>query len=45
VVVGSAIVETVEQAHAAGEDPAPAVKDFIASLAGAVVDARKGVDA
>jgi len=45
VVVGSAIVETVEKAHAAGEDPAPAVRAFIASLTGAVVDARKGVDA
>jgi len=45
VVVGSAIVETIEKAHAAGEDPAPAVKAFVAGLAGAVADARKGVDA
>ncbi|MET0270658.1 MAG: tryptophan synthase subunit alpha [Sphingomonas sp.] len=41
VVVGSAIVEAVAAAHAAGGDPAAAVRDFVAGLSTAVRGARK----
>jgi len=43
VVVGSAIVEAIEQAHKAGGDPAAAVRKIVGDLAQAVADARKGV--
>lgn len=42
-VVGSALVEVVETAHAGGEDPASAVAEFAASLAAAVHSAREEV--
>ena len=45
VVVGSAIVEAIEQAHKAGSDPAAAVRTIVGDLARAVAGARKGVDA
>ena len=41
VVVGSAIVDVIARAAAAGEDPAPAVRQFTASLAEAVHAARQ----
>ena len=41
VVVGSAIVETVAAAAAKGEDPAAAVRGFVAELAAAVRGARQ----
>jgi tryptophan synthase alpha chain len=42
VVIGSAIVETIAKAAAAGDDPAAAVHDFVMSLADAVHGARSG---
>jgi tryptophan synthase alpha chain len=41
VVVGSAIVDLVAQAAADGSDPAPAVRDFVKQLSGAVHAAGK----
>jgi tryptophan synthase alpha chain len=41
VVVGSAIVDLVAQAAADGSDPAPAIRDFVKQLSGAVHAAGK----
>ncbi|MBV9842828.1 MAG: tryptophan synthase subunit alpha [Sphingomonadaceae bacterium] len=45
VVIGSAIVDTIAKAAAAGHDPAAAVKSFVTSLAEAVHSAREEVAA
>jgi len=41
VVVGSAIVDVIAKAAESGDDPAPAVVDFVKQLSGAVRAVRK----
>ncbi|MBU3079429.1 tryptophan synthase subunit alpha [Sphingomonas quercus] len=45
VVVGSAIIDAIAKAGAAGEDPAPAVRSFVDSLAAALRGARQEIAA